>query len=112
MLTFNCARAASAWFIGAAVACSVVASTSARADGLVVGGCLRSWTSLNCVARWGQAGDPYVRIVPHDEADEARASARDHKWMSHCRPVIEQDHYGVARYHYAAPGCEFGVGAY
>ena len=25
------------------------------------------------------------------------------------RPVVHQDPYGVPRYEYAAPGCEFGV---
>ena len=44
------------------------------------------------------------------EAEKARLATRDHKWLARCRPVIERDRYGVARYHYAAPGCEFGVG--
>ena len=44
------------------------------------------------------------------EAEKARLATRDHKWLARCRPVIERDRYGVARYYYAAPGCEFGVG--
>ena len=67
--------------------------------------------SLNCVARWGEAGDPYVRLVPSpaDDAERAHAAERDHKWEQRCRPAIAQDRYGVPRYQYAAPGCEFGV---
>ena len=59
----------------------------------------------------GPGGDPYVRTVPgpHSAEEQARYDARDRKWVEHCRPVIRQDRYGVARYHYAAPGCEFGV---
>jgi hypothetical protein len=38
----------------------------------------------------------------------ARAGA-DHKWEERCRPTIAQDRYGVPRYQYAAPGCEFGI---
>jgi hypothetical protein len=46
---------------------------------------------------------------PEDEAEKERAMARDRRWMERCRPIIAQDRYGVPRYHYAAPGCEFGV---
>jgi hypothetical protein len=47
---------------------------------------------------------------PLDEAEKARVMARDRRWRARCRPVVENDRFGVARYHYSAPGCEFGVG--
>jgi hypothetical protein len=86
----------------------------ANAGGLVSGGCIGSWRSFSCVTRWGPAGNPFVRSVPQflDESDQARAMERDRKWADRCRPVIRQDSYGVARYVYAAPACEFGVGEY
>jgi hypothetical protein len=85
---------------------------SAQAEELHVGGCIGGWTTFNCVSRWGEAGDPYVREVPQpsSDADKARAKERDKRWVDRCRPYITQDRYGVARYHYAEPGCEFGIG--
>jgi hypothetical protein len=115
VLTFRFAGAAvaprSAWCLGAVVALSVLTSIPARADKLFVGGCTAGRGSLNCVGRLTEPGDPYVREVPqpHSEADKARAGERDQKWLERCRPVIRQDRYGVGRYGYAAPGCEFGV---
>lgn len=86
--------------------------TAAQPQGLRTTGCVGSWRSFSCVTRWGRAGDPFVRLVPQpvDAAEQARAVERDRRWVSRCRPVITQDRYGVARYHYAMPGCEFGIG--
>lgn len=86
-------------------------ASATQADGIAVGGCVGGGGSLNCVVRWGEAGDPYVRTVPPPDSDEERrhSAERDRKWQERCRPVIAQDHYGVARYSYAAPGCEFGI---
>jgi hypothetical protein len=122
VLTFRCAGAYrgswSAACIGAAVGLSVMTSvitwTSAHAQGVSSGGCVGSWNSFSCVRRWGPAGDPFVRLVPQslNAAERARAMQRDRQWVDRCRPVIRRDRYGVARYHYSLPGCEFGAGAY
>jgi hypothetical protein len=61
------------------------------------------------VARWNNARDPHLRGVP--EASRANAAERDRKWSKRCHPVVERDGYGVARYQYAASGCEYGIGA-
>jgi hypothetical protein len=86
---------------------------SAEAGGVVNLNCLAGARSFNCVAQYATAGDPYVRTVPEalGDSEKARVAARDRKWVTHCRPVIEYDRYGVARYQYAAPGCEYGLGA-
>ena len=86
-------------------------SSAADADGMAVGGCVGSKAGASCVARWGEAGDPYVRMVPPpaDDTERTRSAERDRKWEQRCRPVIMQDRYGVARYQYAAAGCDFGV---
>jgi hypothetical protein len=101
--------------LAAAAALSVATLTviggAAHADGMALGGCVGGGGSLNCVVRWGEAGDPYIRTVPQPvTADEkAQSAERDHKWEQRCQPVIAQDRYGVPRYQYSAPGCEFGV---
>jgi hypothetical protein len=94
-----------------AVLISAIICSAAYADGMVLGGCVGGAGAVNCVVRWGEAGDPYIRVVPQPiTEDERKQSAeRDHKWEQRCRPTIVQDRYGVARYQYSALGCEFGV---
>ena len=114
MLIFRSARMASAARFGAAATLSAITLatiwSAAYADGMIVGGCVGSG-AINCVVRWGEAGDPHVRLVPEptNEADRALSAERDHKWEERCRPTIVQDRFGVPRYQYAAPRCEFGV---
>ncbi len=121
MFNFSCARTGLAGrgpvLVGAAFALAAViaiaTSAPAQAQEMVTGGCVRGWHSFNCVARWGPAGDPYIRLVPQptDSADSALAKERDRAWVKRCRPTIRPDRYGVSRYYYAAPGCEFGIAA-
>lgn len=93
------------------VAVSVIAWTPAFAGYFSATNCIGGWTRFSCATIEGPPVDAYVRHVPEpfSEADRARAAERDGKWVARCRPVIVQDGYGVPRYHYAAPGCEFGV---
>jgi hypothetical protein len=79
----------------------------ANADGIDVMSCVGSFGSFSCVERWGPAGDPLVRHRP-DLQQDAESAERERKWAARCRPVVKQDQYGVGRYRYAAPGCEFG----
>lgn len=115
MLTLHCARVNSAARYGAAAVLSLiilgVILRAAYADGMVVGGCVGGPGAANCVVRWGEAGDPHIRLVPEpaNDLEKKRAAERDHKWEERCRPTIAQDRYGVPRYQYTAPGCEFGV---
>lgn len=98
--------------MGAVIALSYIMSSGlAHADTLWIGGCVGGGGAANCVLRKGEATDPYVRAVPQptNDADKDRATAREHKWIDRCQPVIKQDRYGVPRYHYSAWGCEFGV---
>ena len=62
-------------------------------------------------SRQGPLGDTYVRHVPEafGDAEKAAQAERDHRWVARCHPIIVQDGYGVPRYRYGAPGCEFGV---
>lgn len=97
---------------GAAMMLSVTGADAAHAALVESTSCLDTWDAFSCVTLDARAGNPFIRRVPQpsDEAELARAKARDKKWLARCRPVIAQDRYGVARYHYAEPGCEFGVG--
>lgn len=105
----------SAAHVGAAIL-SVMAllmiRSPAYADDVSQTSCIGSWTNFNCTAAWGAAVNPYVRLVPEpvNAAGQARAAARDREWLTRCHPVVEHDRYGVARYYYSAPNCEFGVG--
>lgn len=101
--------------VGAAALLSVMIMgaiwTAAYADGIALGGCVGTQGAVNCVVRWGEAGDPYIRVVPEpvSSAERARSAERERKWESRCKPVIAQDGYGIPRYRFAAPGCEFGI---
>jgi len=115
VLTFSCARAhlvsRPLALVGAAVALSVMTWTPAQAQNVSIDNCVGGWRSSTCVTRWGFVDDPFVRHVPQpaEAEDRARAVEREHRWVNRCKPVVAQDRYGVARYRYAAPGCEFGV---
>jgi len=93
---------------------SAATSNSALAQEIESGGCIESWNTFNCVTRWAPDGDPFIRSVPQptEPAERARARERDRRWVDRCHPHITPDRYGVGRYHYAMPGCEFGVGTY
>lgn len=73
--------------------------------------CVGGYDAFNCITMWGPAGDPYIRSVPGpiSATPQPELVERHRKWIARCRPVMTQDRYGVSRYHYAAPGCEFGV---
>jgi len=104
--------------IVAACALSLTASAatmnSADAQEIEIGGCVASWGGANCLDYWGPPSDPFIRLAPQPTTPEAQALAKrlDRRWVARCRPSIRQDQYGVARYHYAMPGCDFGFGEY
>ena len=67
--------------------------------------CAGSPYFFSCVRRWDIF--PPERLVP-DPQEQAEAAERERRWLARCRPVVKQDQFGVGRYRYAAPGCEFG----
>jgi hypothetical protein len=99
--------------VGALIILCVATMTSADAGNIDRWSCVGGWRDFNCVEQSGPAGDPYVRLVPEPlgDGDRQRLQARDQKWLTRCHPTVEHDRYGVARYYYSAPGCEFGIGA-
>lgn len=98
-------------FAVAAAALLVFASAAveANAGGIVSSGCVGRYGAFNCVTTWRDDGE--ARQGPRAPVDPKlaeEAAERERKWVSRCKPVIKQDAYGVRRYHYSAPGCEFG----
>src|SRR5262249_14879080 len=70
-------------------ACALTLSfATAQADTVHINNCIWSPTMFwragadNCVEKWGDAVDPYIRTVPQpaDETERARAAERDHRW--------------------------------
>ena len=99
--------------IGAALVVSILAQTSANAGSDSNYSCVGRWSGYNCAVLAEDASNPFIRLVPEPLGDNERAqfAQRDRRWVDHCHPVVHYDRYGVARYRYAATGCEFGVGA-
>jgi hypothetical protein len=99
---------------GAAIVASALTLTSAYAGGVGNMNCVRGAGSVNCVGQWGAGGDPNVRAVPPrplGDEERVKAAARERRWLAQCQPEIRRDPYGVARYIYAARGCEYGIGS-
>jgi hypothetical protein len=99
---------------GAAIMLSAMTLTTVYAGGVGTMSCVGGAGAVNCVGQWGPAGDPNVRTVPPKplgDEERAQAAARERKWLAQCQPLLRRDPYGVARYVYAARGCEYGVDA-
>jgi hypothetical protein len=109
MLMITLRRIAAAGLFALAMTAS--SFTTARADWSVSGSCVGGGGVGTCVAQTRNfLRDPHVRPVRGFESqEEAEQSVkRDRKWAHFCKPVAFTDRYGVARYSYAQPGCEFG----
>jgi hypothetical protein len=86
---------------------AALAGAHAYADALRSTGCVGAGLSFNCVTTW-RWNDPLRTLKPEDPRLAAEAAERERKWLARCKPVVRQDQYGVGRYVYAAPGCEYG----
>jgi hypothetical protein len=86
-------------------------ASPAQADATWTLGCVGGGASVGCVVtRHHGVVHPNIRRVPSpvSEQETAEIKARDKAWETLCRPEIRQDRFGVPRYIYAAPGCEYG----
>ncbi len=95
----------------AAIAAISLTMSTAFADSVSSTSCVGRWMWGTCVTTWGHGtGDPHIIPVPQPRSDEEIAQSRERErvWRERCHPHIVQDNYGVARYTYAAHGCEFG----
>ena len=86
----------------------VLASGTARADGIRSTTCISSSGALFCTTQWRRTGGGQLLPWQVDPRETAATTERERKWLARCRPVARTDQYGVSRYSYAAAGCEFG----
>lgn len=104
----------SAWLAALALLALSMMSAPARSEspleGVQTTNCFGTFITESCVTSFGPRRSPNVIAVPAAATPEERTAmeARDRRWTERCRPVIRQDRYGMPRYSYAAPGCEFG----
>jgi hypothetical protein len=73
-------------------------------------GSSNGYGSTSCVEIRRELTNPYIiHVAPPTTAEEiADAKERDRQWRARCKPVVKQDVYGVPRYSYSAPGCDYG----
>ena len=81
------------------------------ADGVDTMNCYGTRNMRSCVAtyrsgRFNPQCDQRAGAAKPEEREAAEA--RDRRWVERCRPLIRQDRFGMPRYSYGAPGCEFG----
>ena len=83
----------------------------AWSETVITNNCFGSRRLESCITTFRNLNpNPYVIHVPPPISEQAIAEyrQRDKKWEERCKPTIRQDAFGVARYVYAARGCEFG----
>lgn len=79
---------------------------AAQVTDTVIGSCVFSGGGAHCVRQYRYGAERKQREPSAEEIAESRE--RERRWVARCRPALRQDAYGVNRYVYAAPGCEFG----
>ncbi len=87
------------------------ASEPRSITGTVVDSCVHSRGSTHCIQRYRErdgdkGGVQSLRERDDDALSESRE--RERQWVSRCQPALRHDRFGVGRYMYAAPGCEYG----
>ena len=81
----------------------------AQAGGRFTATCIGSPGVISCVGGVPGGFSQIVKLPPpRDEVEAAASAERDRLWLARCRPVSRIDPYGVRRFAYTAPGCEFG----
>ncbi len=83
---------------------------SPRFTDTVTSSCVFAYGAASCTRqyRYNDGGNNGIKHYAEPAEDAAEARERDKVWEARCRPVLRQDYYGVNRYVYAAPGCEYG----
>ena len=87
------------------------APSAAEPGRVITDNCTFTRGSQSCVTIFHKL-NPTPHIVqvrqPISDQESAEHQARDKRWQDRCKPATKQDHFGVERYVYTAPGCEFG----
>jgi hypothetical protein len=99
-----------AWLAAFALLALSMMSAPARSEGVGTFSCTGGRYTRSCVStfRRGRVHPHMIRAPAPIDEELAAAEARDRRWLQRCGPVARQDRYGMPRYSYGAPGCEFG----
>ena len=92
------------------LACTAASAHAQRFTDTVTGSCVFAYGTAHCVRqyRYNDPGNSGIKHYGEPANEVAEARERDKAWEARCRPILRQDAYGVSRYVYAAPGCEYG----
>src|SRR5262249_27335857 len=71
-------------------------------------GARTTYDSTSCVEVRRELSNPFIIQVPPMQGENREAENRERLGRARCKPAMKMDRYGVDRYSYAAPGCEFG----
>jgi hypothetical protein len=96
-----------AWLAALALLALSMMSAPARSEGVATLNCTGSRHARSCVATF-RRGNFHPHVIGAPAPVDEDLAARDRRWLERCRPVARQDRYGMPRYSYGAPGCEFG----
>ena len=97
--------------LGALASCLMtLAQAPAQAREVKTGSCVGTWGAMSCVKTWreGVSNPHIISVGPRTHDDKVDSAERERLWVAYCQPALRQDRYGVSRYSYAKPGCEFG----
>jgi hypothetical protein len=101
-------------FIAVAALVAAILVKPAHAEVLALPGSNSGWSVCSGeLCQWGEGslpGGPHIIQVPQPTS-EADIAARDEsvkKWETECGVKLVRDQYGVMRYTYSKPGCEYG----
>ena len=101
-------------FIGVAALVAALLVRPAHAGVLALPGSNSGWSVCNGygVCQWGEGALPNAHIIhvpqPTSQADIEAQEKRIKQWEAECDVKYVRDRYGVMRYTYNAPGCEYG----
>ncbi|MFZ5692805.1 MAG: hypothetical protein ACOY5F_16275 [Pseudomonadota bacterium] len=82
-----------------------------RVTDTAVSSCVFSGGAVHCAEkyRYGDRGNNGIQSLKEpDPVDLSDSRDRESRWVARCKPQLRSDRYGVNRYVYAAPGCEYG----
>ena len=103
-----------AWLLALALLALSIMTAPARSEsgeGVETWNCYGTGNMESCIStsRGGRLSPHVITVpAPSTASDVAAAETRDRRWAEHCRPVVRPDRYGMPRYSYERPGCEYG----
>lgn len=103
-------RFTTGWALVAALGLGLIALSlamaKAKAGDSMSLSCVGGGGAVSCTVTRGGFGPAHViKVSPATDPDSER---RDRQWWKLCSPKVVLDRFGVRRYAYTKPGCEYG----